>query len=267
MLTGNHARIRRGANVWRRIYLNGLHNTSIHPDNLASAASIKRGQIRSPKVRRRPVVGKRRREHASEQSQVVQLRCVDARAVEMDDEIVCAGEFLKQVQLGPRLILGLESAVLGHNNVGAFRKREAQLVIGLRLVGFGLWPPSGARCLAGDEADVLGVDEEVDGLLVAAALVALADDVGVELEDGRVGRRVGVQVERQVEHLPRLAIGGPPRHPVLSVRDIDYRRGFKAIVAVQLGRYFGVGRPRAAAGVVWAAEVESIVINALVEVE
>lgn len=232
MLTGNHARIRRGANVWRRIYLNGLHNASIHPDNLASAASIKRRQIRSPKVRRRAVIGKRRREHASKQPQVVQLRCVDARAVEMDNEIVCAGQLLKQVQLGPRLILGLKTAILGHNNVGALRQREAQLVVGLWLVGFGFWPPTGAGRFAGDEADVLGVDEEVDGLLVAAALVALANDVAVELENGRVGRRVGVQVERQVEHLPRLAIGGPPRHSVLSVRDIDNRRGFKVVVAV-----------------------------------
>lgn len=186
----------------------------------------------------------------------------------MDNKIVCAGQFLEQVQLGPRLILGLKGAVPGHNDVGTFRQREAQLVIGLRLVGFGLWPPTGARRLAGDEADVLGVNKQVDGLLVAAALVALADDVAVELEDGRVGRRVGVQVERQVEHLPRLASGRPPRHSVLSVRDIDYRRGFEVVVAVQLGRYFGVGRPRAAAGgIEWAAEVESIIINALVEVE
>lgn len=269
LLTGNHARMRRGANIiWRRIYLDRLHNSSIHANNLASAAGIKRGQARSSKVRRRAVLGKGRREHASDQSQVVQLGCVDAAAVEVDYKVVCAGEFLDQVQLGPGLIPGLESAVPGHNNVGQFRQREAQLVIGLRLVGFvRLWPPRVARRLAGDEADVLRVDEEVDGLLVAAAFVAFANNVAVELEDGRVGGRVGVQVERQVKHLPHLAIGGSPRHPVLSVRDIDYRRGFKAVVAVQFGRYLGVGYPRAATGIIRAVEIESVIVNALVEVE
>lgn len=110
------------------------------------------------------------------------------------------------------------------------------------------------------------MDEQVNGLLVAPAFAAFANNVAVQLEDGGVGRCVGVQVERQVENLPRLAICSPPCDPVLSVRDIDYRRGFKAVVVAQGSRYLGVACPKAAAFKL-VAEIESVIVNALVEVE
>lgn len=82
------------------------------------------------------MLGKCRRKHASQQSQVVQFRRVDAGAVEVDDKIGRAGQLLDQIQLRPGPVLGFESAVLGHNEVGAFRQGKVQLVIRLRLVGF-----------------------------------------------------------------------------------------------------------------------------------